>query len=503
MRIPKSGSVFAILLLTGAVSKAVAAPGQPHIAWMPANHNAGAPIQVHWDMWWGENATQWTLHANNESVCSGTLTANPNKHAQSANCLISPNPGSYDLQVTISNDSGSSISTVKTITVAGNSTAPDPGPGPAPDPDPQPDPDPDPEVTPPAPDPQPTPPDPSAPAPSKPVISWMDSNQKAGDITVTWNMWWGTNGTQWTLTSNGNTICEGPLAVNGNQAQSASCTTSFTGGSYDLQVLLANGTGATPSDIKTISVAGSSGGGGDNGSGGGDNGQGGGGSGNIGSGDMPLETDYSSPDLRKHKPYENTTQSVVGAYFVEWGIYGRKFQPSHIPASNLTHLLYGFIPVCGPNESLRIANPDGYRALLKSCEDKQDFEVTVHDQFAALNKSYPEDQWNQDYKGIFNQLRRIKLANPDMVILPSVGGWTLSDPFYYLDDQQKRITFVNSVVEFLKAYTFFDGVDIDWEYPGGGGANPSLGKTTDGETYVVLMRELREPKFLSSVTVYT
>jgi chitodextrinase len=45
--------------------------------------------------------------------------------------------------------------------------------------------------------------------------------------------------------------------------------------------------------------------------------------------------------------------------------------------------------------------------------------------------------------------------------------------------------------EFLRDYPFFDGVDIDWEYPGGGGANTTLGQSSDGGTYVVLMRDLR------------
>ena len=61
----------------------------------------------------------------------------------------------------------------------------------------------------------------------------------------------------------------------------------------------------------------------------------------------------------------------------------------------------------------------------------------------------------------------------------------------YFGDKTKRDTFVASVKEFLQTWKFFDGVDIDWEYPGGGGANPNLGNANDGETYVTLMRELR------------
>ena len=49
----------------------------------------------------------------------------------------------------------------------------------------------------------------------------------------------------------------------------------------------------------------------------------------------------------------------------------------------------------------------------------------------------------------------------------------LSDPFYFLGDKTKRDTFVASVKEFLQTWKFFDGVDIDWEFPGGQGPTPA------------------------------
>ncbi|QDF67564.1 glycoside hydrolase [Shewanella sp. SNU WT4] len=99
--------------------------------------------------------------------------------------------------------------------------------------------------------------------------------------------------------------------------------------------------------------------------------------------------------------------------------------------------------------------------------------------------------YNDPYKGNFGQLMALKQAQPDLVILPSIGGWTLSDPFFQFDDKTKRDVFVNSAKEFLKTWKFFDGLDIDWEFPGGGGENIHLGKPEDGATYVILMKELR------------
>ncbi|XP_075984398.1 chitinase A-like [Anticarsia gemmatalis] len=197
----------------------------------------------------------------------------------------------------------------------------------------------------------------------------------------------------------------------------------------------------------------------------------------------------------KNKPFKQTSGKVVGAYFVEWGVYQKKFPVDRVPIPNLTHLLYGFIPICGGdgiNDSLK--QIDGsFQALQKSCSGREDFKVSIHDPFAALQKPQKGlTEWNEPYKGNFGQLMMLKQARPDLKILPSVGGWTLADPFFFFTDATKRARFVASVKDFLQTWKFFDGVDIDWEFPGGKGANPKLGSAEDGRIFVQLMKELRE-----------
>ncbi|QHB21716.1 chitinase [Artaxa digramma nucleopolyhedrovirus] len=201
--------------------------------------------------------------------------------------------------------------------------------------------------------------------------------------------------------------------------------------------------------------------------------------------------------LENNKPFELANErQTVAAYFVEWGVYGRAFAADKVPAPNLSHLLYGFVPVCGGdgiNDGLKTVT-GSFEALQRSCAGREDFKVAIHDPWAAVQKPQKGvSAWNEPYKGNFGQLMAVKLANPHLKILPSIGGWTLSDPFYYMHDADKRATFVESVREFLLTWKFFDGVDIDWEFPGGNGANPSLGDAhRDGLTYVVLLRELRD-----------
>ncbi len=92
-------------------------------------------------------------------------------------------------------------------------------------------------------------------APAKPNIAWMPSSYESGnDITVHWDMWWGTNGTQWTLFNNGAVQCEGQLTANGQNQQSAECVSNYPAGSNQLQVSLCNSDGCTTSNTVTIQV---------------------------------------------------------------------------------------------------------------------------------------------------------------------------------------------------------------------------------------------------------
>ena len=64
-------------------------------------------------------------------------------------------------------------------------------------------------------------------------------------------------------------------------------------------------------------------------------------------------------------------------------------------------------------------------------------------------------------KGLVNLAHRARAE-----IMPSIGGWTLSNNFPGIAaDPNKRTRFAQQCVELINAYDF-DGIDIDWEYPG-------------------------------------
>lgn len=283
------------------------------------------------------------------------------------------------------------------------------------------------------------------------------------DIAIKFNQWSGTTGDTYKVYFDGVQVATG--AITGSQT-----TASFkyaTGGRYQMTIEACDATGCSASAPAEIVVADTD-----------------------GAHLAPLKMNVDP----NNKSYNTDPNTVVGTYFVEWGIYGREFTVDNIPVDNLTHILYGFIPICGPNESLKSVGGNSYNALMTACNGVPDYEVVIHDPWAAYQKSFPQagHEHSSPIKGNYAMLMALKQRNPDLKIVPSIGGWTLSDPFFDFTIKANRDTFVASVKRFLTTWKFYDGVDIDWEFPGGGGAAPDLGDpVNDGPAYIALMQELR------------
>lgn len=157
----------------------------------------------------------------------------------------------------------------------------------------------------------------------------------------------------------------------------------------------------------------------------------------------------------------------IVAYYSSWSIYARQYFVTDIPADKITHINYAFANI------------------------SESGECTLGDPWADSEFPYPGETEGSGLLGNFNQLRLLKERHPHLQTLISVGGWTWSDHFsdVALTDESRQ-RFAASCVAFMRQYGF-DGLDIDWEYPAGGGEPGNVERPEDPANFKRLMDELR------------
>jgi chitinase len=189
---------------------------------------------------------------------------------------------------------------------------------------------------------------------------------------------------------------------------------------------------------------------------------------------------------------------VQAAFFANWDRYARGYFVNQIPADRLNVLDYAFaLPTA--DGTCGLSDPwSDYQAPTWSGDNSVDG--------VADDPSDP----NQHVFGNFNQLLKLKAAHPGLRVVMSLGGWTLSK--YFSDvaaTPASRQAFVQSCIDLLikgnlptggwpeqsggagVAAGLFDGIDIDWEYPGidpGNGADLS---PADKHNATLLLQEFR------------
>lgn len=274
-------------------------------------------------------------------------------------------------------------------------------------------------------------------APAVPQVS-HDNWDNDGSYTISWNMWSGNNATSWALLENNVEMpgIGGPLTDNTPGGQSGSVKLQGKKlGQYTYVVKLANSFGTTLSAPITV---------------------------NVGKkGPLP------SPAPVGPMPNKN-----IVVYFPEWGIYGAHnyYTMDKIPWDKVTHVNYAF------------AKP------------LADGTIAGFDCWAAMKESQGCENKDGAYDGNFADLQYAKAKYPRVKILISIGGWTLSGTFSDIAaDPVKRNRFAESSVAFMKKFGF-DGIDIDWEYPGQPGDPYTNNKyrPEDKQNFNLLLAKVRE-----------
>jgi chitinase len=130
--------------------------------------------------------------------------------------------------------------------------------------------------------------------------------------------------------------------------------------------------------------------------------------------------------------------------------------------------------------------------------------------FSTDSVSGQADSWNDAnaLAGNFNQLKELKAKYPNLKILMTIGGWTLSGQFSTAVQPANLQSFVKSCVDMFingnmpglapgAAAGIFDGIDIDWEYPAfartdGQSKGGYVDSPNDTQNYTAMLAEFRK-----------
>jgi chitinase len=189
-------------------------------------------------------------------------------------------------------------------------------------------------------------------------------------------------------------------------------------------------------------------------------------------------------------------------YFTQWSIYGRNYFVKNLDtsgsAAKLTHINYAFGNIDSAGRCFQ-ANQLGQGDAWADYQRRFTADQTVNGQ---------GDTFNQPLAGNLNQLKQLKAKYPHLKVNISFGGWTWSK--YFSNAAQtaaSRQAHVSSCLDMWikgnlpligepqggpgSAAGVFDGVDLDWEWPGSEGNVGNIVRPEDKQNFTLLLQEWR------------
>ncbi|KAJ7864454.1 hypothetical protein B0H14DRAFT_2736332 [Mycena olivaceomarginata] len=114
--------------------------------------------------------------------------------------------------------------------------------------------------------------------------------------------------------------------------------------------------------------------------------------------------------------------------------------------------------------------------------------------FALISSSFKVVEMTKGDSDLWKRTTALKSRNPTLKVFLSIGGWTFNDPpnskifSNMVGSGPNTKTFISSLLSVFETYGF-DGLDVDWEYPG---ANDRGGIPADTKNYVTFMAAVKK-----------
>ncbi|MDA8372234.1 MAG: glycoside hydrolase family 18 protein [Nocardiopsaceae bacterium] len=189
------------------------------------------------------------------------------------------------------------------------------------------------------------------------------------------------------------------------------------------------------------------------------------------------------------------------AYFADWNTANRGYTIKDVDdsgaAARLDRLMWAFGHV---NEEGRCDIP---------ADAGQAWEIYQRRYEADESVDGEPDDYDQPLAGSLNQLRKLQAEHPGLHASISLGGWNWSTHFSTaVRTKESREEFVSSCIDLWlrgnlpelgeepqggkgAAEGIFDGIDLDWEWPGGGGHPDNIEHPADKRNFTLVVREFR------------
>jgi chitinase len=196
---------------------------------------------------------------------------------------------------------------------------------------------------------------------------------------------------------------------------------------------------------------------------------------------------------------------VRSSYYTDWSVYSGYTLTNAVAngqIANLNELQYAFVNVA-PNTSVA-----GSPIECQLGDSWADTDMPYGDGTGRPSIDGTTDNWS-GMQGNFKQILELKKKFPNVRVVASLGGFTWSS--YFSDaalTPAARQHLVQSCVNLLikgnvpgyapgAAKGVFDGIDIDWEYPGSAGASTTNGngnptaRPQDTQDFTALLQQFR------------